>query len=94
MDLRLHFLESFMAKGSDGATYKVMAYERMTPDVPFTHAEQVWEPTGITEYHLPDGRLVDVSRDGRMRIVGSDVELVAEERRDAQPESAPPRQLH
>lgn len=76
MDLRLHFLESFTAKGSDGAQYKVMAYERMAPDVPFTHAAQEWEPTGVTEYHLPDGRLVDVHRDGSLHIQNSSVELV------------------
>lgn len=81
MDMRLHFLESFMAKGSDGSRYKVMAYERMAPDVPFTHMQQEWEPTGVTEYHLPDGRLVDVSRDGAMHIANSSVQLVAEQPR-------------
>ena len=75
MDHRLHFLESFTATGSDGAHYKVCGYERMTPDVPFTHTAQIWEPTGVAEYHLPDGRAVDVAHDGTMRIVGSDVVL-------------------
>jgi hypothetical protein len=75
MDHRLHFLESFSAIGSDGQQYKVCGYERMAPDVPFTHTPQVWEPTGVAEYHLPDGRMVDVARDGTMRIVGSAVVL-------------------
>ena len=75
MDHRLHFLESFDATGSDGAHYKVCGYERMAPEVPFTHTAQLWEPTGISEYLLPDGRAVDVARDGTMRIVGSDVVL-------------------
>ena len=75
MDHRLHFLESFAATGSDGARYKVCGYERMAPEVPFTHTPQEWEPTGISEYRLTDGRLVDVARDGTMRIAGSGVVL-------------------
>lgn len=83
MDMQLHFLESFMAKGSDGARYKVMGYERMAPDVPFTHVAQEWESTGVAEYHLTDGRLVEVERDGTMHIAGSSVQLVPEPRRGA-----------
>lgn len=75
MDHRLHFLESFAATGSDGARYKVCGYERMAPEVPFTHSLPVWESTGVAEYHLTDGRLVDVARDGQMRIAGSNVVL-------------------
>jgi hypothetical protein len=81
MDLRLHFLESFMTKGSDGERYKVMGYERMAPDAPSTHGMQEWESTGIAEYHLVDGRLVQVEHDGSMHIVGSGVELVPEQPR-------------
>jgi hypothetical protein len=80
MDLQLHFLESFTANGSDGARYTVMGYERMAPEVPFTHTAQAWEPTGLMEYHLADGRLVEVERDGSMHIAGSGVQLVAEGR--------------
>ena len=83
MELRLHFLESFMTKGSDGERYKVMGYERMAPDAPFTHGLQEWEPTGIAEYHLVDGRLVEVERDDSMHIAGSGVELVPEQPRRA-----------
>lgn len=78
MDLRLHLLETFTAKGSDGASYKVCAYERMTPDVSLPHDGERWEPTGITEYRLADGRIVQVEHDGKMRIAGSGVELVAQ----------------
>lgn len=76
MDIRLHFLESFNAKGSDGATYKVKGYERMAAEAPSTHGYQGWESTGVAEYHLEDGRLVDMANDGTMRIVGSNVQLV------------------
>jgi len=75
MDHRLHFLESFAATGSDGGRYKVCGYERMAPEVSFTHSLPVWESTGVAEYHLPDGRLVDVTRDGQMRIAGSNIVL-------------------
>jgi len=70
MDLRLRFLESFPATGSDGATYKVRAYERLKAVV----GEQ-WESTGEAEYRLDDGRLVEVDRNETMRIVGSGVQL-------------------
>jgi hypothetical protein len=77
MDQSLHFLESFMAKGSDGVSYKICGYERMAPDVPFTHMRQEWQPTGVAEYHLTDGRMVDVERDGTMHIAGTNVTLTA-----------------
>ena len=76
MDQRLHFLESFTATGSDGMDYKVCGYERMAPEVPFTHGIQEWESTGVVEYHLTDGRLVEMERDGMLHIVGTDVTLV------------------
>jgi hypothetical protein len=81
MEHRLHLLESFTATGSDGEHYKVCGYERMVPEAPFTHTAQAWEPSGISEYLLADGRAVDIARDGTMRIVGSGVVL----RREVQP---------
>lgn len=75
MDSSLHFLESFSAKGSDGVTYRIKAYERMAPDVPQTHGLQQWEPTGVAEYLLDDGRLVEVEHDGTMHIARSEVTL-------------------
>ena len=73
MDIRLHMLESFEATGSDGRRYKVCAYERLVL-VPGS-ADQ-WEPTGVAEYRLGDGRHVEVSRDDGMRLPGSDVVLI------------------
>jgi hypothetical protein len=74
MDLRLRLLESFRATGSDGVTYKVMAYERLARDEAFADGEH-WEPTGQAEYRLADGRFVDVQHDGEMRIANSEVVL-------------------
>lgn len=77
MDLRLRLLESFRASGSDGVTYKVMAYERLARDEAFPDGEH-WEPTGQAEYRLADGRFVDVRADGEMRIANSEVVLSPE----------------
>lgn len=65
MDIRLQLLESFAAKGSDGLRYKVRGYERLSL-VPGS-ADQ-WEPTGVAEYRLEDGRHVEVGRDDVMRL--------------------------
>lgn len=75
MDLRLQFLESFTAAGSDGQSYKVCAYDRLARTESATGGLDTWEPTGQVEYRLSDGRLVDVRRDGSMLIAGSDVAL-------------------
>ena len=76
MDTKLHLLESFSARGSDGATYKVMAYEHMARDPSITTlAEAHWEPTGQSEYRLETGEWVDVMRDGSMEIAASHVAL-------------------
>ena len=74
MDLRLRLLESFMATGSDGGSYKVCAYERLAPDASLPDGAH-WESTGQAEYRLADGRRAEVRRDGSMRIAGTDVEL-------------------
>jgi hypothetical protein len=75
MDIRLHLLETFTARGSDGQHYKIRAYERLAPALALTGRGDQWEPTGVAEYHLEDGRLVDVHADGAMRIHGTDVSL-------------------
>ena len=72
MDMRLHLLESFTANGSDGQPYKVCAYERLAL-VPGS-AER-WEPTGMAEYRLEDGRHVEVAKDDAMRVAGSNIVL-------------------
>lgn len=75
MEMRLQFLESFRVQGADGQGYKVCAYERMGPDHSAPGGIERWEPTGVIEYRLEDGRLVDARRDGTLRIAGTDVAL-------------------
>lgn len=75
MDLRLQLLETLTAAGSDGASYKVCAYDRLAPDLSVPGAPERWESTGQVEYRLADGRLVEVGRDGSARIAGSGVQL-------------------
>jgi hypothetical protein len=77
MDIRLHLLETFSARGSDGAAYKVCAYERLAPDLSAPAGADAWESTGVIEYRLQDGRLVHGARDGTLRIVGGEVTLEA-----------------
>ena len=74
MDLRLHLLETFSAVGSDGCRYKVRAYERMLPDLSLSDS---WQSTGIIEYRLEDGRLIDARPDGTLQVVGSGVTLTS-----------------
>lgn len=88
MDLRLHLLESFMATGSDGQSYKVCGYERLARDASVADDDAHWEPTGQAEYRLADGRPVDVRAGGEMRIAGTDVKLVPLPAQAAQTTSA------
>lgn len=76
MDCKLHLLESFAARGSDGTTYKVCGYERLARDVSLADGLEHWAPTGVAEYRLDDGRPIDVARDGSMRIARSEVALM------------------
>lgn len=76
MDRKLHLLDSYSARGSDGSTYKVLAYEHLVRDPSiwrdgFDH----WEPTGQTEFRLEDGRAVEITRDGAMQLRESGVVL-------------------
>lgn len=75
MDRKLHLLDSFRARGSDGAIYKVLAYEHLAKDESIVDAQDRWEPTGVTEYRLATGTRVSVARDGSMHIANSGVEL-------------------
>ena len=75
MDIKLHLLESFEARGSDGHTYKVMGYERLARDESVPNALERWSPTGTSEYRLANGGLVDAYGDGSMRIHNSGVTL-------------------
>ena len=76
MDLKLHFLDSFHARGSDGATYKVMVYERMRhEDTLIDATEQNWVPTGVQEYRLDSGELVEAGPAGKLFIAKTGVTL-------------------
>lgn len=75
MSLKLQLLESFSTQGSDGATYKVRAYERLVPDPSLNDGQDLWQPTGVFEYRLADGALIDVRDDGAMHIVHNGVTL-------------------
>lgn len=76
MSLKLHLLETFGAKGSDGALYKVCAYERMVRDPSISDGQDHWLSTGVVEYRLDDGALIDAQANGAMRVVHNGVELV------------------
>lgn len=79
MNHKLHLLDSFPARGSDGNLYKVRAFEQLArDDSPMAVAREMWEPTGRTECRLDDGRCVELTRDGVMRIAGTDVSLQQE----------------
>ena len=53
MDKQLRLLDSFPARGADGSTYKVMAYEHLRRvDLSSAGLEQ-WEPTGLTNTASP-----------------------------------------
>lgn len=75
MSLKLHLLETFSAVGSDGAAYKVRGYERMVLDPSLNDGNEHWQPTGVVEYRLDDGALIDARGDGSMRVVHSGVTL-------------------
>lgn len=75
MELRLQFLESFRVKGSDGTVDKVCAYERLAPDASVADGLERWAPTGVVEFRMEDGRLVEEGKDGSLRIAGSGVAL-------------------
>ena len=76
MERKLHLLDSFSAQGSDGQTYKVMAYEHMVRDETLLPGGQApWEATGVSEFRLADGERVEMAKDGSMRVVKSGVEL-------------------
>lgn len=75
MDQQLHLLETFQARGSDGATYKVCAYERMRRDETVQDGNERWLPTGVSEYRLDSGETLDPRADGTMVVPGKGVTL-------------------
>ena len=74
MDIRLQWLESFPASGSDGNRYKVLAYDRLML-APGTVDD--WESTGVIEYRLDDHRPVHVGADGSLTVGATGVRLEA-----------------
>jgi hypothetical protein len=81
MERQLHFLESFNATGSDGATYKVCGYEHLVRDESVADGLERWGSTGEVEYRLADGARVEAHLDGSMRIESSGIELKRVEER-------------
>ena len=75
MDRRFQLLDSFPARGSDGAQYKVLAYEQLRRDESLMDGQDHWESTGVAELRLASGELIDVKDDGTMRVVNSGLEL-------------------
>jgi hypothetical protein len=75
MEKKLRRLETFSARGSDGQVYSVHGYEHLGKVDAFIAAQEQWEPMGINEYKLADGRRVDVKRDGTMTVVDTGVQL-------------------
>lgn len=84
MDLRLQLLDSFQATGSDGASYKVCAYDRLARDLSLGNGDEQWASTGQLELRLEDGRLVEVDREGTGHVAGSDVLLTMPKERAVQ----------
>jgi hypothetical protein len=75
MNIKLQLLESFNAQGVDGATYKVRGYERMVEDPNLHDGQEHWQSTGVVEYRLDDGTLLDVRPDGTLRVAATGREL-------------------
>jgi hypothetical protein len=75
MDKKLHLLESFKTKGSDGSEYKVFGYEHLVRDPVVETEPDRWESTGQIEYRLADGTRLDASSDGSLRIEATSVSL-------------------
>jgi hypothetical protein len=75
METMLHLLETFTARGSDGQTYRVQAYEHLARLDAVRDTQGQWEPTGLAEYKLADGRHLSVYKDGTMTLAGTGVSL-------------------
>ncbi len=71
MELRLQLLDTFRARGPDGASYKVCAYDRLARDPTAAGDDGRWEPTGQLEYRLEDGRLVESDHEGRLFVAAT-----------------------
>lgn len=68
METMLHLLETFKARGSDGRDYVVHGYEHLARLDAARSVDAQWEPTGVAEYKLADGRRVSVDAGGAMGL--------------------------
>jgi hypothetical protein len=68
METRLHQLETFVARGSDGREYKVCGFERMAREATLPQDPDRWQSTGVIEFRLNDGTPVHASREGGMSL--------------------------
>jgi hypothetical protein len=75
MEKKLHLLESFHARGSDGKDYMVHGYEHMALVETLSATPDQWESTGQVEYKLADGHRVHVDLNDVMTIADTDVRL-------------------
>ncbi|HJV60929.1 MAG TPA: hypothetical protein VJ743_08270 [Albitalea sp.] len=75
MDRKLHLLETFTARGSDGRPYVVHGYEHLARLDAVPDPQGQWEPTGVAEYRLADGRRVEVDKHGVMTLADSGMRL-------------------
>lgn len=86
METMLHLLETFSARGSDGRDYTVHGYEQLARVDAAPTVLGSWEPTGLAEYKLSDGRHVSVDKGGAMGL--PEIGLRLERLKDATPASA------
>ena len=75
MEKKLHLLDSFNARGSDGATYRVHGYEHLVRDDTQVDRIDQWESTGEAEYRLADGRRLEATADGGLHLRSAGVQL-------------------
>ena len=75
MDKILRRLETFRARGSDGQLYSVHGYEHLRRLDVFSAGEDQWEPIGVAEYKLADGRALQAEPDGSLVVADSGVRL-------------------
>jgi len=76
MERKLRMLDSFAARGDDGATYKVRAYEHLVRDESMlADGHDHWESTGQSEYRLDSGERVDLLASGALRVHASGLTL-------------------
>lgn len=71
MDKQLHLLETFRARDAAGAEHTVRAYEHLVRPGPTPDLLQPWEPTGLIEFRLDDGRALVMEPDGVFHLPGS-----------------------